>query len=458
MLPAPDICYRALSARDPRFDGRFVVGVLTTGIFCRPVCPAPTARRENTRYFASPAAALAAGYRPCRRCRPEAAPALPEWTLASDTVLRAQRLIDDGFLDERAVAELAAAVGVGVRHLTRLFLTELGASPGALARARRLQLARRLVDESDLGMTAVAMSAGYGSVRRFNDEFRAVFGEPPSASRRRRKPVPGGDVTLRLAVRRPFNAAWMFGFLSRRAIAGVESVDGACYRRRIDDHAEVEAALTDRGLRVVIPAAAVGGTAAILARLRRVFDLDADPLAIDDSLARQPRLAPLIKAAPGIRVPGVWDAFEGVVRAILGQQVSVDRATVLATRLGERFGGGVFPDPKTLASAEVAAIGIPGVRGRAVSEVARRVVAEGDAWLKDADRVRSAFAGIRGLGPWTAEYAAMRVGRDPDAFPDSDWGLLKKLGVKGAAARRWAEPCRPWRAYAVAYLWSTGGN
>ena len=457
MLPSRDICRSAHMARDRRFDGRFVVGVLSTGVFCRPICPARVPRPENARYFASPAAALAEGYRPCRRCRPEAAPAAPEWSLGSDTVLRALRLLEEGFLDDRRAGDLAAAVGVGSRHLTRLFVEEVGVGPGALARSRRLLLAARLLDETDLAITAVAMGAGYGSIRRFNAEFRAAFGVPPSAWRcartRRRAPAP---LVLRLAFRDPYHAAWMFSFLQDRAIPGLESVAQHCYRRRIGADGWVEArfdGLDGNALRVSIPAAAIGNTTGILARLRRLFDVDADPAAIDAHLAKQSTLAPLVGAAPGLRVPGVWDAFEGAIRAILGQQVSVQRATALATTLCERFADGAFPKPSALACAEVAAIGMPGTRGRAVSAVAQRTLTEGDDWLKDAAALRAGFAEIRGLGPWTAEYAAMRVGRDPDAFPDSDWGVLKALGVKSAAARRWAEPCRPWRAYATMHLW-----
>ena len=338
-------------ARDRRFDGRFVVGVLSTGVFCRPICPAWTPRPENARYFASPAAALAAGYRPCRRCRPEVAPAAPASSLGSNAVLCAQTLV------------------------------------------------------------------------------------------------------LRLAFRNPYHAVWVFSFLQERAIPGLESVAQHCYRRRIGADDWVEAQLDGNALRVSIPAAAIGQTTDLLVRLRRLFDLDADPAAIDAHLAQESTLAPLVGVAPGLRVPGVWDAFEGAIRAILGQQVSVQRATALATTLCERFADGAFPKPEALAGAEVAAIGMPGTRGRAISAVARRTLSEGDGWLKDAAALRAGFAEIRGLGPWTAEYAAMRVGGDPDAFPDSDWGVWKALGCKGAAARRWAEPCRPWRSYATMHLW-----
>ena len=452
MLPSLDICRRAHAARDRRFDGRFVVGVLSTGVFCRPICPARMPRPDNTRYFASPAAALAQGYRPCRRCRPETAPAAPAWSLGSDTALRALRLVEEGFLDHRCIGDLAAAVGVGSRHLRRLFAEEVGVGPAALGRARRLLLAVRLLDDSDLTITNVAMAAGYGSVRRFNAEFRATFGAPPNARRRTRagRPAPA-PLVLRQAFRAPYHADWTFSFLRNRAIPGLESVPGHCYRRRVGTDAWVEARLDGDTLRVSIPAAAVHEAAGLLARMRRLFDLDADPAAIDAHLA--PTLAPLVDAARGLRVPGVWDAFEGATRAILGQQVSVQRATVLATTLCERFADGTFPTPAALAHAEVAAIGMPGTRGQAISALARRTLAEGDGWLKDAATLRTGFAEIRGLGPWTAEYAAMRVGRDPDAFPDSDWGVLKTLDCTAAAARRWAEPCRPWRAYATMHLW-----
>ena len=457
MLPSRDICRSAHMARDRRFDGRFVVAVLSTGVFCRPICPAPTPRPENARYFAAPAAALAEGYRPCRRCRPETAPTAPEWSCGSDIVLRALRLVEDGFLDDRRTSDLATAVGVGSRHLTRLFGAEVGVGPSAFARARRLLLAVRLLDETDLTISTVAMSAGYRSLRRFNAEFRATFGTPPSARRRAgAKPPPQAPLVLRQTFRAPYHAGWMFSFLQRRAIPCLESVTRHCYRRRIgaDDWLEAKLdGLATSALRVSIPALAVGTAADFLARLRRLFDLDADPAAIDAHLATEHTLAPLVRAAPGLRVPGTWDAFEGAVRAILGQQVSVQRATVLATMLCERFADGAFPTPAALANAEVAAIGMPGTRGLAVSAVAQRTLREGDGWLKDAAALRTGFAEIRGLGPWTAEYAAMRVSRDPDAFPDADWGVLKALGRPAAAARRWAEPCRPWRAYATMHLW-----
>ena len=259
-----------------------------------------------------------------------------------------------------------------------------------------------------------------------------------------------------LPFQRPYHAPWVTTFLAGRAIAGVESVNGPRYRRRLAGGAWVEAELTNRGLRVDLPATTAVGDAR--GRLRRLFDLDAPAAAIDAHLAAQPDLTRRVGRFAGVRVPGFWDPFEGVVRAILGQQVSVARATVLAAVLCERFGGGMFPEVEALARADVASIGMPGTRGRAVSKVAERVADEGDAWLKTPDTLRSGLADIPGVGPWTTEYVAMRVARDPDAFPDTDWGVFKALGCKGRAAREWAEPCRPWRAYATMVLWATGSE
>ena len=373
-------------------------------------------------------------------------------------MLRALRLVEAGFLDTRTQSELATSVGVGGRQLARLFMAELGITPSAFARGRRLQVAWRLVEETDLPCTEVAMLAGFGSIRRFNAVFRAAFRQVPSAVRRQTiadTGSPGAEFRFQLPFSKPYNAAWVMPFLAGRAIDGIESVQRRRYRRRLTADACVQAELTDDVLRVSLPAVASTNAADLLTRLRRLFDLDADPAAIDAHLAQHPDLAPRVAAAPGIRVPGVWDAFEGAVRAIIGQQVSVARATTLATAICERFGDGAFPSAEVLARAEVAAIGMPGVRGRAVSAVARRVTDEGDAWLKDAEALRAGFSTIPGLGPWTTEYAAMRIARDPDAFPESDWGVFKALGVKGKPAREWAEPCRPWRAYATMLLWSS---
>ncbi len=451
MLPAPDICRRARISRDLRFDGHFVVGVLTTGVFCRPICPARTPAEENVRYFATSAAAIEAGYRPCLRCRPERESPRPAWTIGSETVVRAVRMIDSGYLGGRPVRSLAAELGVGERHLNRLFREELGTTPKGLARMRRIALAKRLVDETHLAMADVARAAGYGSVRRFNDEFSRVFRRPPSAVRRKHASESASRIRLRLPAREPFDADWVFSFLARRALAGLEGVHGLTYWRRVGDD-RISVSCRDGALVLEVPSVLADKSADLLARVRRVFDLDADPEAIESHLLAFPELA-LARAARGIRVPGVWDGFEGAVRAILGQQVSIDRATDLASSLVETFGDGGFPAAPALADADVAAIGIPGTRAAAVRHLARAVLDRGDAFLLDPPAAREILLGIDGIGPWTAEYVAMRVARDPDAFPASDWAVRKVLGVNARCALQRAEPWRPWRAYAVMYLW-----
>jgi len=454
MLPAPDICRRARLARDLRFDGHFIVGVVTTGVFCRPICPARLPAEENVRYFATSAAAMDAGYRPCLRCRPERESPLPAWTISSEIVVRAVRMIDNGYLAERPVRALAAEIGVGERHLNRLFRAELGTTPKGLARMRRIALAKRLVDETHLAMADVAVAAGYGSVRRFNDEFSRVFRRPPRAARRQRVTSGSSPMRLRLPTRQPFNADWVFSFLARRALPSLESVHDHTYRRWVDGHC-ISVLHRDGALWLELPDALADRTSDVLSRVRRVFDLDADPDAIESHLLESPECAPWVRAGGGIRVPGAWDAFEGAVRAILGQQVSVDRATHLAAKLTKTFGNGAFPTPATLTNADVAAIGIPGLRAAAIRQLARTVRERGDAFLLDPPAARDTLLRIDGIGPWTAEYVAMRVARDPDAFLASDWVVRKVMGASIRDALRRAEPWRPWRAYAVMHLWRT---
>ena len=452
MLPAEDVCRRARLSRDPRFDGRFVVGVLTTGVFCRPVCPARTPAEDNVRYFATPAAALEAGYRPCLRCRPEGIQSTP-WTVASQMVVRALGRIEQGFLNTRSVGALAASVGVGERQLRRLFRKELGTTPKALARMQRLALARRLLDDTDLPISDVAWCAGYGSLRRCDDELRRVFGRAPRELRRGRTPHHASDLHLRLPLQTPWRGDWVFPFLARRALPGLEEGSDRTFRRRIDG-GTVSVTLDEDALVLSIPSSLLPESAALVAGVRRVFDLDANPAAIDGHLGVQPDLAEAVRTAPGIRVPGVWEPFEGAVKAILGQQVRVDRAVVLATRLVEAYGSDGFPTPDQLVEADVASVGMPGARGRAVRGLARAVLDRGTDFLADAAKVRPALLAIPGIGPWTAEYVAMRVAQDPDAFPASDAAVMKALGATARAAERRSEPWRPWRAYAVMYLWS----
>ena len=457
-----NVCARARMSRDARFDGLFVIGVVTTGIYCRPVCPVRPPAEENVRYFRTAAAAQDAGYRPCMRCRPERAAFLPAWPLGSQTVIRAMSLINTGMLNDVPVAALAERLGIGVRQLNRLFHAELGASPKSIARMQRAALARQLIDDTALPFGEVAMVAGYGSLRRFNDDIRSVFTRSPRELRngKRASVQPLGRVVLTLPVRQPYRADWVLSFLARRAIPGVEEVENETYRRRLSlrgtDDPWLEATLREGALIVSLPAAAAQQAARLLARVRRIFDLDADPVPVDRHLASSPRLAPLVESAAGIRVPGAWDGFELAVRAILGQQVSVDRATRLASSLVQTFGeAGLFPGPEVLARENPAAIGIPGTRGRAIQELARRVAAgtlELDA-STDPDEIRRAMCAVPGVGPWTAEYVALRAGRDPDAFPDSDWVVLKMLETTPAGARKLAQAWRPWRGYALMYLW-----
>lgn len=481
MLPELEVCRRARAARDPRFDGRFFVGVLTTGIYCRPVCPARMPAEDNVRYFPSPASAQDAGFRPCLRCRPEMARRLPEWTLGSQTVVRGLRMIDAGFLDEQDVDALAARLGISSRHLNRLFLEELKATPKSLARTRRVQLAKRLIDGSGLPLAEVALRAGFGSVRRFNHELRAAYGRPPRELRRgatenpRRVAADAREegaaemITLTLPVRGPYHADWVFAFLEQRALSGIEAVEldptgGAHEYRRalfVDGRRAgwVSVRWTGDGLLLRVPVAGTDNLGDVLCRVRRIFDLDADSAAVDSMLAEDPLLAAQIHSDPGLRVPGAWDGFEIAVRAVLGQQVSVARARDLALALCARFGDGGFPDPAALVHADVAAIGMPGKRAEAVRALARAVL-DGELQLDEGaepQALSEALLALPGIGPWTAGYMGMRVARNPDAYPDNDWVVLKMLESTAAGARRRAEAWRPWRAYAVMVLWRAAG-
>lgn len=464
MLPEAEVCKRARKARDPRFDGRFYIGVLTTGIYCRPVCPARMPAEENVRYFPTPASAQDAGFRPCLRCRPETARRLPEWTLASQTVVRGLRLIDAGFLDSHPVEAMAERLGISGRHLNRLFLEALQATPKSLARTRRVQLAKRLIDDSTLPLAEVAMRAGFGSIRRFNDEMKDAYRRSPRELRRARSGEPDEDIILNLPVRGPYHADWVFDFLATRALPGLEEVSDGEYRRALFMEGErvgwLRVRWQDDGLRLQVPPAGVAHLGDLLARVRRVFDLDADPVAIASVLSEDPLLAGCLERNPGLRVPGAWSGFEIAVRAILGQQVSVARARDLAVALCERFGGGDFPGPEALVDADVSAIGMPGKRGEAVRALARGVE-DGTIVLDesaDPERLQEALVALPGIGPWTAGYVGMRVARDPDAFPDADWVVLKVLDMTPAAARQRAAAWRPWRAYAVMALWRIEGE
>jgi len=482
---AHDICYRALRTRDARFDGRFFTGVTSTGVYCRPVCPAQTPKPTNCSFFACAAAAEEAGFRPCRRCRPETSPGTPAWRGTSATVARALRLIEDGALDAGGVEELASRLGVGDRHLRRLFAEHLGASPLAVAHTRRVHFAKRMIEETALSMTRIALAAGFNNVRRFNGAIRRSFARTPTEIRQRshagNQSAGDGTITLRLAYRRPFDWDGLLAWMKPRMIPKVEHVEGDIYRRTVSLDGFVgviELGPASHGapallLRTPIDAAPV--MSRIAGRLRTLCDLDADPAAITDQLGTDCRLEGLARLHPGVRVPGFWDRFELAVRAILGQQVSIAGATVLAGKLAARFGrsvadsGILFPGPNELAGADIASIGMPVTRAHTIQSLARAICA-GQPVLELAPDLATAIGrltALPGIGDWTAQYIAMRALREPDAFPAGDLGLRKALANEtdvaakqaderlpsAATVRNRAETWRPWRAYAAMLLW-----
>ncbi len=481
-----DACYRAISTRDARFDGRLFTAVKTTGIYCRPICPARTPKSENVVFYPTAAAAQAAGFRPCLRCRPETSPDLGAWRGAANTVSRALALIETGALDAADVDALADRLGVGQRQLRRLFRQHLGASPIAVAQTRRVLLAKQLIHETRLPMAEVAMASGFGSIRRFNETFQTLFARPPSALRRGAAPevsAQGEDgLSLRLPYRPPYDWDAIIGFLSHRAIPGVEVVTADRYARTI-------ALGQDRGLLIVRPLAGdrlgveihfprLSALPAIIARVRRVFDLAADPIIIGEHLSRDAVLAPLVAARPGLRTPGAWDGFELAIRAILGQQITVTAATVLAGKLVAAYGeplpeavaGRVpglthsFPPPSALADQDLGLVlGMPRARAKALSSMAAAVVADPLIFgaRRDLGEAIARLKALPGIGEWTAQYIAMRELREPDAFPHGDIGLMRALadaqGVRPNPAELLAraEAWRPWRAYAALHLWAS---
>jgi AraC family transcriptional regulator of adaptative response / DNA-3-methyladenine glycosylase II len=460
-----DRLYGVIVARDRRFEGRFVVAVTSTGVYCRPGCPAPIPRRRNVRFFACAAAAEEAGFRACLRCRPDASPGTPAWLGTSATVARALALIGQGGLDEGGIDGLAARLGVGGRHLRRLFQRELGASPLTVARTRRAHFARKLLEETELPIAEVALGAGYASVRRFNAEIRAVFQRAPRELRRARAGTRPG-LTLSLPYKPPYDYAGLLAFLQARAIPGLERVDGDSYVRALERGRIVVRPGPGSTLSLEVHAEVGRELLGLVERVTRLFDLRADPLAIRARLGGDAALRALVAKRPGLRVPGAFDPFELAVRAILGQQISVERARQLAGRIVERFGRSVdggpglthlFPTPAALAAADVRAIGMPASRASAIRGLAA-AVAEGRLDWSRAN-VEDLVA-LPGIGPWTASYIAMRAFGDPDAFPAADLGLRKAIAGAGrlaapadveAASAGW----RPFRAYAALHLWAS---
>ena len=476
-----DRCYRAVSSRDARFDGCFYVGVTSTGIYCRPSCPAVTPKRANVEFYPTSAAAQTAGFRACRRCRPDATPGSPEWDQRADLVGRAMRLIADGVVDREGVAGLADRLGYSERHVNRQLTDEVGAGPIALARAQRSQTARLLIETTDLTFADVAFASGFASIRQFNDTIRTVYARTPTDLRRARARTSvstPGAITVRLAVRRPFDGLGLIAFLAARAVPGIEEVAGSTYRRTlgmahgtgtveltpVDDHVQATLRLDD-----------LRDLAATVARCRRLLDLDADPETVVEHLGDDPLIGPLVRATPGRRVPGATDGFELAVRAILGQQVSVAGARTLAGRLvvaaGRPLGAAdgslthVFPTAAALAEAPDAAFSVP-VRRRDSLRRLSTAVAEGALDLEpgsDRDRTRVRLEALPGIGPWTASYVAMRALGDPDVFLPTDLGVRHALeglaawsGPDAAAAvsERWS----PWRSYALMHLWGSLGQ
>ncbi|HUZ43661.1 MAG TPA: DNA-3-methyladenine glycosylase 2 family protein [Acidimicrobiales bacterium] len=486
MIEDFDRCYSAVQSKDPRFDGWFFTAVTSTGIYCRPSCPAQTPKAANVRFYPTAAAAQQAGFRACKRCRPDAAPGSPEWDARADVVARAMRLIADGVVDRDGVPGLAARLAYSTRQLERLLRAEVGAGPVALARSQRAQTARILIETTDLPMSALAFAAGFSSIRQFNDTVREVFAGSPSdlrskaAGRARTLARNAGRssqrIDLRLPFRSPFWPNHLFGHLAATAVPGCEEIRDGAYRRVLDlprgpatvtlsprpDHIACRLWLDD--LRDLTTA---------IARCRRLLDLDADPQAVDAALARDEKLAPLTAKTPGQRVPRSVDESEMALRSVLGQQVSTAAARTHAGRLVAGYGtpvtdpedGGLthtFPPAARLAEVDPNALAMPEARRRSFLSLAR-ALADGTLQLgpgADRTQARGRLGELPGLGPWTIEIIAMRALGDPDAFPVGDLGVRKAAAPAGLPDRvpallSRAEAWRPWRAYATQYLWSS---
>ncbi len=476
-----EVFERARLSRDARFDGRFFIGVRTTGIYCRPICPANAPKSENVSFFRSAAAAGEAGYRPCLRCRPECAPGTPAWGGTSATVQRGLRLIAEGALDDAGVETLADRLGVTSRHLRRLFVQHVGASPLAVAHTQRLHFAKRLIDQTSLPMADISVAAGFGSVRRFNDTFRKIYGRSPRELRKEGgSETPATALRVLLPYRRPYDWHALLHFFAGRATPGVERVAAGEYLRtvRVDGAAGI-IRVHDVGDALALSVQGIGTAALfpVVQRVRDLFDVDAPADDITTVLGRDRRLRSLLKSNPGVRVPGAWDGFELAVRAILGQQVSVQAATTFAGRIAERYGDplslavdGVqdapdrlFPEPQRLVRARLEHLGIIRSRAQTIRDLARAVV-QGDVSFDPAQTIeafRDTLTALRGIGDWTAEYVAMRAMKYPDAFPASDLGLLRAFQSADGTRRRpaemqaRAEAWRPWRAYGALLIWGS---
>ena len=474
-----EVFERARLSRDARFDGRFFVGVRTTGIYCRPICPANLPRSENVMFFATAAAASEAGFRPCLRCRPECAPGTPAWAGTSATVQRGLRLIAAGALDDGNVEQLADRLGVTSRHLRRLFTRHVGASPLAVAHTQRLHFAKRLIDQTELPMKDVCVAAGFGSIRRFNDAFRRTYGRPPRELRRngRERTDAGRALNLLLAYREPYGWNRLLDFLAARAIPGVERVVDGRYERTIEaggGHGLIAVRDVGGALSLNVSGVATEGLFGVVQRVRGLFDVDAPIDDVARALSRDEQLGKWLTDNPGVRVPGAWDGWELAVRAILGQQVSVRAATTLAARLVGKYGQRVapgkeretpdrlFPGPERLARARLETLGIIRSRAGSIRDLAHAVM-RGDVDFdagQSVEEFRARLMQVRGIGAWTADYVAMRALKNPDAFPGADLGLLRAFDAASGRRLRQselearAEGWRPWRAYAALLAWN----
>ncbi len=458
------ICYQALKARDARFDGRFYTAVSSTGIFCRPICPATTPKAENCTFYPTASAALQAGYRPCLRCRPESAPASPAWMGTETTVRRAITLIEEGALDDGQTLEsLCTRLGVGERHLRRLFQTHLGTSPKQMAQTRRLLFAKRLLKQTATPITDIAFAAGFSSLRRFNDAYKSAFGFAPREERKNRDDIATSEnITLKFNYRPPYDWDGLLAFFALRAIAPVERVEEGYYIRKVrfegqDGEIMISNDYANNRLVCQFFNIETRHLRDITHKIRRLFDLDADPQAIAQALSKDDILRPLIKATPGLRLPGAWDGFEIALRAIIGQQISVKGARTICMRVLERIGTGLFPTPQDILEHNLDGLGLTGRRIATLKKLAENW-AELDA-AKPVEETIKDLCALPGIGPWTAHYMMMRAFGEPDIYPVADLGLIRALESQGIVdaktelenrSKNW----RPWRAYGAIYLWN----
>lgn len=473
----PILCYRAVKAHDARYDGRFFTCVRTTGVYCRPICPARPPKFENCTFVPTAAAAQAAGFRPCLRCRPECSPEVDAWRGTEAVVSRALKLIEAGSLDDGDITSLAERLGIGGRQLRRLFRRYVGAAPITVAQTRRVLLAKQLIHQTDLSMIEVALASGFGSVRRFNETFQRLYNRPPSELRRHAATsLTGPEISILLPYKPPYDWEAMLCFFAARAIHGLEVVTRDSYSRVVEfdemvGSIQITHAPYQSSLQVTVRLPRLNVLPAIIARVRRQFDLGAEPIAIATALSTDPILAPLVAARPGMRVPGAWDGFEVAVRAVLGQQITVKAATRLATRvvstLGRRVTGlgsadltHVFPRPESFHSDVLTTLGMPRARAMTLAGIAQAAISDRRRFdpRRNLQESVAALREIEGVGEWTAQYIAMRAMSESDAFLAADAALRRKLAALGlrlstAALLSRAERWRPWRAYAMLYLW-----